>query len=156
MRLAGRRVPPSGLWLLAAALLGGGACSSSRAFSTGLPSDLPSLEGWEMNEAHGKMANPRGIIEYQLFVRPGRGAVYEVIRYRMTFANADEGLRAGLSANERLQWDLNGRTLRRFELMPSAQGARWEELTAGSDRFTRETGVILGLLGLHRKVLGVD
>jgi hypothetical protein len=157
MRLARRNLSPSGRSLLAAALLGGAACaSSSYAFSYRLPAELPSLEGWEKNEAQGDLANPRGVIDYQLFVRPGRGAVYEVIRYRMTFADADEGARRGFNPNERLQWDLNGHTLRRFELVPTAQGARWEELTAGSERYSRETGVILSLLGLHRKLLGLD
>jgi hypothetical protein len=158
MRLAPPKRWSRGRWLLAAALSCGAACASSGpAFSYALPPDLPSIEGWEKNEARGEMADPRGVIEYQLFVRPGREAVYEVIRYRMTFTDASEGARAGYNANERLQWDLNGRTLRRFELVPTSQGGRrWEELAAGSQRFARETGVILGLLGLHRKVLGLE
>jgi hypothetical protein len=121
-----------------------------------LPPGLPNIEGWEKNEAHGELAAPRGTIAYQLFVRPGREAVYEVIRYRMTFADAREAARAGYNSNEHLQWDLNGRTLRRFELVPTPQGSRWEELDAGSERYRRETGMILGVLGLHRKVLGLE
>jgi hypothetical protein len=157
MRLAPPSLSYRGRWLLAAALCGGAACASSTSsFSLMLPPGVPSLEGWEKNEARGELSAPRGVIDYQLFVRPGREAVYEVIRYRMKFANAGEGARAGFNANEHLQWDLNGRTLRRFELMPTEQGARWEELAAGSERYSRETAVILGVLGLHRKVLGLD
>ena len=131
-------------------------CGSSSTFSRTLPTGVPSLEGWEKNEARAELERPSCIVEYQLFVRPERGGTYEVIRYRITYVDPDESLRLGYAANERLQWDLNGRTLRRFELVPTAQGARWEELSSGSQRFSRETGVILGLMGLHRKLLRLD
>lgn len=128
-------------------------CGSSSTFSYSLPAGVPSLAGWEKNEERAELDGPSRIVEYQLFVRPERGATYEVIRYRITFADPDESVRLGYAPNERLQWDLNGRTLRRFELVPTAQGARWEELSSGSQRYTRETGVILGLMGLHRELL---
>jgi hypothetical protein len=93
----------------------------------------------------------RGSVAYQLFVRPSRQAAYEVIRYRITLL--DPAAQAEYAPNERLQWDLDGRRLRRFELVAGESGERWEELTAGSDRYRRETGVILGLMGLHRELL---
>ena len=140
--------------LLAAALLACVGCGlSASRFSYTLPADIPSLEGWEKSEARAELDGPSRVVEYQLFVRPGRGATYEVIRYRITYADPDESVRAGYAPNERLQWDLNGRTLRRFELVPTAQGAHWEELSRGSQRYSRETGVILGLMGLHRELL---
>jgi hypothetical protein len=126
---------------------------STSTFSYTLPADVPSLAGWEKSEARTELDRPKCVVEYQLFVRPERGATYEVIRYRITYADPAEGLRLGISSNERLQWDLNGHTLRRFELMPTAQGGHWEELSRGSHRYSRETGVILGLLGLHRELL---
>lgn len=131
-------------------------CGSSSTFSYTLPAGVPSLQGWEKSEARAELDGPSRIVEYQLFVRPGRGATYEVIRYRIAYADPRESERLGDTPNERLQWDLNGRTLRRFELIPTAQGARWEELAAGSQRYTRETGVILALMGLHRKLLRID
>lgn len=143
--------------LLPAALLGCAGCAvvSASAFSPTLPADVPNLDGWEKRAARTDLDNPRRIVEYELFVRPGRGATYEVIRYRIRYPDALVRADAAYTPNEKLQWDLNGYTLRRFELVPGADGARWEELKAGSGPYTRETGVILGLLSLHRKLLGL-
>ena len=144
-------------WLAASWLgLTGCAIVSASAFSPTLPADLPNLDGWEKNVARTDLDHPRRIVEYEFFVRPGRGATYEVIRYRIRYPDALRSADPAYSPNEKLQWDLNGRELRRFELVPGASGARWEELSAGSERFARETGVILGLLSLHRKLLGLD
>ena len=106
-------------------------CGFSSTFSHTLPAGLPSLAGWEKNEERTELAQPS----------------------RIVYADPEESVRLGYAPNERLQWDLNGRTLRRFELVPTAQGARWEELSSGTERYTRETGVILGLMGLHRELL---
>jgi hypothetical protein len=130
-----------------------GGCASASSFSPTLPVGVPSVAGWEKSEARAELERPRRTVEYQLFVRPGREATYEVIRYRVTYSDARERARVAYTPNERLQWDLNGRTLRRFELVPGAEGARWEELAVGSERFTRETGVILSLMSLHRELL---
>jgi hypothetical protein len=139
--------------LLAASLLACASCGSTIRFFYPLPVGVPSIEGWEMSEARAEFDHPRRVVEYQLFVSPKRNATYEVIRYRVTYADPADRVRLRYTANERLQWDLDGRKLRRFELMPGTQGAHWEELTAGSERYTRETGVILSLLGLHRELL---
>lgn len=157
MRLSRRGCSAAAAWLIAASPTGGAGCGASgSAFSHTPPADLPSLEGWESSEARAQVFNPSRTVEYQLFVRPGRGATYEVIRYRITYADARESKEQGETPNERLQWDLDGRTLRRFELVPTPRGPRWEELVAGSARYARETGVILALMGLHRKLLRLD
>ena len=145
-------------WLalpLVASLLGSAGCAAASAFSSTLPAALPNLDGWEKRAARANLDHPSRIIEYELFVRPGREATYEVIRYRIRYPGRQERADGADSTNEKLQWDLNGRTLRRFELVPGEGGARWEELSAGSDRYARETAVILTLLSLHRKLLGL-
>lgn len=143
--------------LLVASLLGHAGCAaaSASAFSPTLPAALPNLDGWEKRAARAALDDPSRIVEYELFVRPGREATYEVIRYRIRYPAGWARADGVYSANEKLQWDLNGRTLRRFELVPGEGGARWEELSAASDRYARETSVILSLLSLHRKLLGL-
>jgi hypothetical protein len=139
--------------LVAVSLVACAACGSAARFSYPLPAGVPSTEGWEMSEARAELDHPRRIVEYQLFVSPRRSATYEVIRYRIRYSDPAESERLKHTANEQLQWDLDGRTLRRFELMPDEQGARWEELAAGSERFRRQTPAILSLLFLHRELL---
>jgi hypothetical protein len=157
MRLAGRRHSTSVARPLAASLLVAVGCSvPGSSFSHPLPAAVPSLEGWESSEARAELDHPSRVVEYQLFVRPGRGATYEIIRYRISYADPRDGERYGETPNERLQWDLDGHRLRRFELLPTPLGARWEELHAGSARFARETGAVLALMGLHRKLLRLD
>jgi hypothetical protein len=139
--------------LMAVSLVAVAACGPAVRFSQPLPAGVPSTEGWEKSEARAELDDPRRTVEYQLFVSPKRSATYEVIRYRITYADPAERERSQYTANEQLQWDLDGRRLRRFELMPGDQGARWEELTAGSERFRRQTPAILSLLALHRELL---
>jgi hypothetical protein len=143
---------------LAACWLASSSCASASAsaFSTTLPAEVPNLDGWEKSVARTDLDHPRRIVEYELFVRPGREATYEVIRYRVRYPDAMARTDPAYTPNEKLQWDLNGRMLRRYELVPVADGSRWEELSPASERFARETGVILGLLSLHRKLLGLD
>jgi hypothetical protein len=139
--------------LVAMSLVAGASCGPAVRFSFPLPAGVPSTDGWEISEARAELDHPRRTVEYQLFVSPKRSATYEVIRYRITYADAAERARSQHTANEQLQWDLDGRTLRRFELMPGEQGARWEELAAGSERFRLQTPAILSLLALHRELL---
>jgi hypothetical protein len=139
--------------LVAASLLATTSCGPAILFSYPVPTGVPNTKGWEMSEAWAELDHPRRTVEYQLFVSPKRQATYEVIRYRLTYADPADGARSQYTPNERLQWDLDGRTLRRFELVPGSQGLKWEEIAAGSDRYTQETAVILALLGLHRQLL---
>jgi len=138
---------------VAASLLGSTGCAAASAFSPTLPAALPNLAGWEKHGARGIIENPRRIVDYELFVRPGREATYEVIRYRIHPA---AGSGADPSAGEKLQWDLDGRNLRRFELVTDAGGSHWEEISKTSDGYARETKVIIALLSLHRKRLGLS
>jgi hypothetical protein len=151
-----RSFPPAWrAWSVAASLLGSAGCAaaSTSAFSPTLPAALPSLVGWEKHAARGIIENPSRIVDYEFFVRPGREATYEVIRYLIHPAGRSGG---DPSAGEKLQWDLDGRNLRRFELVTDAGGSHWEEFSKASDSYTRETRVILDLLSLHRRRLGLS
>lgn len=136
-----------------AAAIGLGACASASSFSRTLPAGVPALEGWEKSTGRAELDDPHRIVSYEFFVRPGREATYEVIRYRISYTDPLVRARLDYTSNERLQWDLDGRRLRRFELVPQGEVERWEELAADSQRFQRETGVILRVLGLHRQLL---
>jgi hypothetical protein len=150
-----RRPPKRSLRPVLVFALAASACAAASALSPTLPEIVPELGGWERIAARATLQNPARSVDYEFYVRPGREATYEVIRYRVTFRDQREARRRTDESYERLQWDLDGRRLRRFELVPGSPQAHWEELAAGTQRFSRETATILELLGQHRKLLGL-
>lgn len=93
--------------------------------------------------------------------QPTPNAIYEVVRYRTSIADPRERRTAGYDTTEKLQWDVDGRELLRFERRGRRTwkklrlGCSWEwhELPRGSPEYLRETGVILWLYGLQMRLL---
>jgi hypothetical protein len=134
-------------------------CTSSgpTGFTRDLPSDLPDPSTWETSTGFAELDAPRRIVEYQLFVGPRRTGLYEVVRYRIVVCDPEERSRSRISANEKLQWDVDGGGIRRFECAPDASlgasACRWTELAAGTPEFQLETAAILAVYGLHSRLL---
>lgn len=118
-----------------------------------LPEAIPSLEGWEKITGEADLEDPPRSVRYEFYVNPKRLGLYEVVRYRIRHPRSPESGRD----TEKLQWDVDGATLRRFECSPTdgpPHGeCRWTELPRGSPEYERELGPILWLLGLHRRLL---
>lgn len=118
-------------------------------FTTELPPGVPALSNW--TKASGSAEMDGTLLQYELFYNPGR-ADYEVIRYRLTGKSA-EG-EPPYSPNERLQWQAALKDLRRFECEPlAAGGCRWREFDKKGPEYARELGMVLQVLGLHRRLL---
>lgn len=142
--------PASPLKLLLLAVLAGQA-GGALAFTPRLPESVPSVEGWERVDGEAEFANPSFSVRYEFYVRPGRLASYEVVRYRFAGAGAEK-----YGHTERLQWDVNGRRLHRFECRPtpsSGRGCEWQEMARDGEAFRQETWVLLWLYSLHRRLL---
>ncbi|HEY7409628.1 MAG TPA: hypothetical protein VII13_02740 [Vicinamibacteria bacterium] len=124
------------------------------AFSAALPPGVPDLSGYERITGGTAFRNSSVSISYELYVNPRYGSRYEVIRYRVAGAGA-EVPGGDYPSAERLQWQAGEKDLRRWECQEAAAVARcrWRELSKGSVEYDRETGVILWLLGLHRRLL---
>ena len=123
-------------------------------FATNVPPVVPSVEGWERITGDLEFQKPRLAVQYEFYVNPARPAIYEVVRYRVTdLAPRGKSTRAPYPATEKLQWDRDGRDLRRFECV----GARaetacvWREMDKGGDDYLREVGVLLWLYDAHNK-----
>ena len=124
------------------------------------PPGVPEVAGWERIEGEADLADPDLSVRYEFYVRPGRLASYEVVRYHFAGPAAQQ-----YGLYERLQWDVDGRVLHRYECRvpekpPEGRATRagegaceWRELARETQAFQSGTGVLLWLYGLHRRLL---
>lgn len=124
-------------------------------FTATVPAIVPSVVGWERITGDLEFQNPRLAVQYEFYVNPARPAIYEVVRYRVTELGPRPRGGVRYPTTEKLQWDRNGRDLRRFECLEDVAGAKgcaWREMEKGSNDYLREVGVLLWLYGEHRKI----
>ena len=79
-----------------------------------------------------------------------------MVRYRVTDLGPVPKGKSRYATTEKLQWDRDGRDVRRFECLPSAaraSGCSWQEMEKGSADYVREVPVLLWLYGAHNKVV---
>ena len=128
---------PPALALAATAL----SCASSARFSPQLPHDVPDVSRWEQKSGRAPCVNPSGVIDYALFVAPSRPTVYSVTRYRVTLQSPHA------TQNEKLQWDKDGKDVRRYECVPHAADPHapcdWREFARGSAEYNAELGALI-------------
>ncbi len=132
------------------------AACAKRAFVAGFPPALPELAGWERSSGSAAFEDPRRAVDYELYVAPARPGVYSVTRYRVRYADPGAQAASGTSASEKVQWDRDGRDVRRFECLssPSRGGdCVWQELLRGSRAFDKETPAVIQIYALHAFLL---
>jgi hypothetical protein len=129
--------------------------TEARSLVEHLPAILPDISTWERSSGAADFDSPKRRFEYELYVDPARGASYAVTRYRIHVDDPDERRRADLTDTEKLQWDVDGRRLRRFECRPVAGGADcvWFEMAFDSTEYRRELQPILAVYAMHRNLL---
>ena len=123
-------------------------------FTATVPGVIPSVTGWERITGDLEFQSPRVAVQYEFYVNPARPAIYEVVRYRVTELGPRRKDGGRYPTTEKLQWDRDGRDLRRFECIEDTAGAKgcaWQEMEKGSDDYLREVGVLLWLYGEHHK-----
>jgi hypothetical protein len=121
-------------------------------FVTNVPDVVPSVEGWERIDGDFELKKPHVAVQYEFYVNPERPAIYEVVRYRVTELGTRGKGNHAYPTTEKLQWDRDGRDLRRFECVASAAAGGecvWRELEKGGNDYLREVGVLLWLYDLH-------
>jgi len=125
-------------------------------FATALPVGLPDMTGWEKSAGSAEFENPRRSVAYEVFVHPDRPAVYSVTRYRIRLLTPDAAAER-LGWDEKLQWDRDGKDVRRFRCEAPAgsasQRCRWRELPRGSAEYDLEMPAILSIYALHARLL---
>ena len=138
--------------LIASALLLLG-CRSGGSFVAYLPAPLPDVSTWEKMSGRAEIEDPEGRLEYELFVNPGRPGQYSLSRYR--FSARQQAVRDAYPsiANEKLQWDRDGRDVRRFECMGGGRNCDWRELPKGLAAYDGELAALLRIYALHSELL---
>jgi hypothetical protein len=123
-------------------------------FSKSVPQTIPSVRGWERITGDLVFEDPRVAVQYEFYVNPARPAIYEVVRYRVTDLGPVRTDKARYPTTEKLQWDRDGRDLRRFECVAASAaeaGCSWQEMEKGGAHYLREVPVLLWLYGAHQK-----
>jgi hypothetical protein len=137
-----------------AVLLVGAACRTASDFSRVLPAGVPDPSRWEHSSGRAEFENPHRLIAYELYVQPGREALYALTRYRITLTDPQDRERYGITANEKLQWDPPDGAPRRFECDAPRSGAcQWRELPRWTSEYIGETSSILSIYSLHLRLL---
>ena len=142
-----------GLKTVAALVLVGTASPIAGGFSKEVPRGVPSVKGWMQISGDVEFGEPRVAVRYQFFVNPARPAAYEVVRYRVTPLGA-AGSVPPAPGNEKLQWDRDGRDLRRFECVASVAadgGCAWKEMDKGGAAYRTEVGLLIPLYNAHNR-----
>jgi hypothetical protein len=129
--------------------------TEARSLVAHLPDALPDISGWERSSGFAEFDAPRRSFEYELYVDPARGATYAVTRYWIRVDDPEERRKADITDTEKLQWDVDGRKLRRFECRPDPGGGAcmWVEFEFDSPEYRRELKPVLAIYALHRKLL---
>ena len=122
-------------------------------FAETVPDVVPSVTGWERITGDVELQKQRVKVQYEFYVNPERPAIYEVVRYRVTELDPQRKTQGGSPTTERLQWDRDGRDLRRFECVGQASGAEcvWQEMEKGGDEYVRQVPLLISLYGEHHK-----
>jgi len=117
---------------------------------------IPSVQGWERIAGDLEFASPRVAVQYEFYIHPARPAAYEVVRYRVTDLGPVRKHKPRYPTTEKLQWDRDGRDVRRFECVVNAAGGAgcaWQEMEKGGADYLREVPVLLWLYGAHHKMM---
>ena len=122
-------------------------------FVTTVPAVVPSVEGWERITGDVELQKPRVAVQYEFYVNPERPAIYEVVRYRVTDLDPLGKAMSGYPTRERLQWDIDGRDLRRFACVGQTAGPEcvWEELEKGGDDYLSQVPLLISLYAFRER-----
>jgi hypothetical protein len=123
-------------------------------FTPAVPAGIPPMGGWERIAGELEFESPRLSVQYEFWVNPERPAIYELVRYRVVEMGPVAPGRA-YPVTEKLQWDRDGRDIRRFECVAEpGGGCAWREMAKGGQDYVREVPVVMWLYGVHRRVAG--
>jgi hypothetical protein len=128
---------------------------SASALSLKLPDTLPDVSDWQ--DINGEFTLPRVEARYDFYVNPVRGAIYQMMHYRVRFLKPVFKAEWSYPPSDKLVWnDRPGehiplRMFERLEATPEA-AARWRELPQDSAEYKTELLVGAQLLAVHRAI----
>jgi hypothetical protein len=122
-------------------------------FASPAPEGVGNVSQWEMVE--GEFENTHAAGAYRFYVSPGHQALYQLMRYRVTFRAPVSAEERQNRSTEKLVW--NGHPGERAPLLcwerVAATGsapAYWRELSPGTEEYVWEMRVLIQVLSLHQ------
>jgi hypothetical protein len=147
---------PGGHSLCVGALALSVAWSGPPPFTPQLPKEMPDVSRWRKSSGSAELADGSASVQYELYVNPDGSGGYELIRWRITGWDGGRG-GAPYSSNERLQWQVAQKVLRRYQC-DDVGGERcvWREMMKDTEEYHREMPVILWVLSVHQRLAYPD
>ena len=142
-------------WLATSLLLAGAAATGGEAdvaarFAPTLPAAVGDVSSWEIITGRFETTAERG--SYLFYINPARGALYQLMRYRVELraAVSPEELSRGVA--ERVAFIARPgvhEPMLCWERLAGAEPA-WREVTAGTPAYFLEMRVLMDVLAAHR------
>jgi hypothetical protein len=120
-------------------------------FAPSLPDGVGSLAGWEIVAGDFESKDARG--SYRFYVNPARGALYQLMRYRVELrgpAGAAQPDRGGAERVAFVRRPGVREPMACWERQPAGSTPAWRELAAGTAEYNAEMGVLIQVLAVHR------
>jgi hypothetical protein len=129
------------------------AAADTLPFASHLPDAMPDVSHWTKVSGSAELDDGTAAMQYELYVNPGGSAAYELIRWRITGWDGGRG-GAPYSSDERLQWQVAQKDLRRYQCEPQPAGrCNWRELTKDTREYHAEMPMVLWVLSVHQALL---
>lgn len=127
------------------------AATAGAEFSPSLPGGVGDVSGWELVTGDFETGTARGT--YRFYVNPGRPAMYQLMRYRVEILRPWPAVEERRGDAERVAF-VSRPGVREPMLFwvrrPGGAGPAWRAITAGTDEYRAEIGVLMAVLEVHR------
>lgn len=134
-------------WLAAGALVAG---SGAVPFEASLPRAIGDVSRWEVVTGEFETTAMRG--EYAFYVNPARGALYQLMRYRVELIGAGNAEERARGSDERVAYVAHPGVREAMLCWQRQPGAEpfWREVPAGTPAYSLEMRVLMHVLAAHR------
>jgi hypothetical protein len=136
--------------LLLAGATGGGDRDVSARFAPTLPAEVGDVSGWEVVSGQYETTVERG--SYLFYVNPLRGAIYQLMRYRVELRAVASPEEQGRGGAERVAFIPRPGVHEPMLCWERTAGAEpaWREVGAGTAAYLLEMKVLMHVLAAHR------
>lgn len=119
-------------------------------FAAALPAAVVDVSGWQVVTGQFETSVERG--SYAFYVSPTRGALYQLMRYRVELRNAQSREARERGMAERVAFIPRPGVREPMLCWERVAGVEpaWREVTAGTPAYVLEMGVLMRVIAAHR------
>jgi hypothetical protein len=123
-------------------------------FAPSLPPDVGDVSRWEVVAGEFEATRMRG--SYRFYVNPARQAMYQLMRYRVELLDPAPGGARGAAERVAFVRRPGAREPMLIWVREGGGPGGWRALTADTDEYKIEVGMVLGLLAVNRAARAGD